>query len=164
MPGESASSESQIDREPGATFIRSPAAIERAELEVIADAASGDARVAITTLRIAARHANQQSESSITGDILENALPKARQELRQKNIDALAPHQRAVYEVIEAYGEISPGELYPEYRSRVEDPKSDRTIRNYLNKLERYNLVTSEGTTRDRVYRCIRINPVTSVE
>ena len=130
-------------------------AIEGTELERIADAASGDARVAITTLRIAARHAEQDGTGRITADIIESALPEARQELRQKNIDALTPHQRAVYDVIDEHGEIAPGDLYEEYRQRVEDPKADRTIRNYLDKLERYNLVTAEGTTRDRIYRCV---------
>ena len=114
--------------------------------------------MAITTLRIAARHAEQDGTGQITADIIESALPEARQELRQKNIDALTPHQRAVYDVIDEHGEIAPGELYQEYRRRVEDPKADRTVRNYLDKLERYNLVTAEGTTRDHVYRCIGQN------
>jgi len=132
-----------------------PNVVDESELELIADAASGDARVAITTLRIAARHAEQGATDRITEDIIENAVPEARQELRQKNIEALTPHQRAVYDVIEEHGEIAPGDLYQEYRNHVEDPKADRTIRNYLNKLEQYNLITAEGSTRDRVYRCV---------
>jgi orc1/cdc6 family replication initiation protein len=139
-----------------------PNAVEESELELIADAASGDARVAITTLRIAARHAEQESVEQITADIIESAVPEARQELRQKNIEALTPHQRAVYEVIEDHEEIAPGDLYQEYRSRVDDPKVDRTIRNYLNKLEQYNLITAEGSTRDRIYRCVGSNAVSS--
>ena len=139
-----------------------PNAVEESELELIADAASGDARVAITTLRIAARHAEQESVEQITADIIESAVPEARQELRQKNIEALTPHQRAVYEVIEDHEEIAPGDLYQEYRNRVDDPKADRTIRNYLNKLEQYNLITAEGSTRDRIYRCVGSNAVSS--
>jgi len=139
-----------------------PNAVEESELELIADAASGDARVAITTLRIAARHAEQESVEQITAGIIESAVPEARQELRQKNIEALTPHQRAVYEVIEDHEEIAPGDLYQEYRNRVDDPKADRTIRNYLNKLEQYNLITAEGSTRDRIYRCVGSNAVSS--
>jgi Cdc6-like AAA superfamily ATPase len=67
----------------------------------------------------------------------------------------LSPHQRVTYRVIEEHGKIAPGELIEEYRERVDDPKSNRTIRNYLNKLERYDLVAAEGTTRDRMYRCV---------
>ena len=139
-----------------------PNAIEESELELIADAASGDARVAITTLRIAARHAEQESVEQITADIIESAVPEARQELRQKNIEALTPHQRAVYDVIEDHEEIAPGDLYREYREQVDDPKADRTIRNYLNKLEQYNLITAEGTTRDRIYRCVETTGVSN--
>jgi Cdc6-like AAA superfamily ATPase len=136
-----------------------PNAIEQSELEHIADAAGGDARVAITTLRIAARHADQGNDDRISTDIIESALPEARQALRQKNIDALTPHQRAVYNVIEEHRKIAPGALYAEYKQRVEDPKADRTIRNYLSKLESYNLVAAERSTRDRVYRCVGSPP-----
>lgn len=130
-------------------------AIDQSHLEKIADAASGDARLAITTLRTAARHAEQSDASRITEDALQRALPMAREEIRQKNIDQLTPHQRTLYSVIEDVGTISPGDLYQEYKTRVEDPKADRTIRNYLTKMERYNLVASEGSTRDRTYRCV---------
>ena len=58
--------------------------------------------------------------------------------------------------MIEEFEEIAPGDLYQEYRNRVENPKSDRTVRNYLKKMIRYNLVTAEGSTQDRIYRCTR--------
>jgi len=136
-----------------------PDVIDEAELEPIADVAGGDARVAITTLRIAARHADQANDDRISTDVIGRALPEARQALRQKNIDALTPHQRAVYDVIEDHGKIAPGALYAEYKQRVEDPKADRTVRTYLSKLESYNLVAAEGSTRDRVYRSVESPP-----
>ncbi|MFC6837899.1 hypothetical protein [Halomarina ordinaria] len=37
-----------------------------------------------------------------------------------------------------------------EYRRRVENPKADRTVRKYLQKLARYSLVRIEGASRDR--------------
>ena len=40
----------------------------------------------------------------------------------------------------------------------MEDLKSGRTVRNYLKKMKRYNLVTAEGSTQDRLYRCIESN------
>lgn len=126
------------------------------ELEDIANASGGDARVAITTLRTAARKADQSHADRITNEIVDCALPEARKEIRQKNLDSLTDHQRVVYDVIKEYGDIAPGDLYHEYRNRVEDPKSDRTVRNYLSKMERYNLVTGEGTTQDRVYQCVK--------
>ena len=137
-----------------------PNAIQRSELELIANASGGDARVAITTLRTAARKGEQNNASQITEDLVECALPEAREEIRQKSIDALTDHQRAVYDVIEEFEEIAPGDLYQEYRNRVENPKSDRTVRNYLKKMQRYNLVTAEGSTQDRLYRCVESKEV----
>ena len=124
-------------------------------LETIADDASGDARVAIATLKLAARKAEREGADRITSTHVETAVPNARREIRQKNLESLTDHQRAVYDVIDECGEIAPGDVYHEYRNRVENPKSDRTIRNYLQKMQQYNLVTAEGTTQDRVYRCV---------
>ncbi|WP_275738016.1 Cdc6/Cdc18 family protein [Halorhabdus sp. SVX81] len=130
-------------------------AISSSELELIADEASGDARVAIATLKLAARQAERDDAQRITTDHVRQAVPDAHQELRQKNLDALSDHQRKIYEIIEEHGSIPPGDLYSEYRSRVDNPKSDRTVRSYLTKMERYNLVTAEGSTQDRLYRCL---------
>jgi len=52
--------------------------------------------------------------------------------------------------------------FYRQYKDRVDNPKADRTIRNYLNKLEQYSLITAEGSTRDRVYRSVESNIVSS--
>jgi len=130
-----------------------PDAIHRAELERIADAAAGDARVAISVLRTAARHARDDGADRITEENVSSAVPEARAEVHRKSLDSLTSHQRALYEVIEARGEVEPADLYAAYRERVDDPKSDRTVRNYLQKMAQYDLVVAEGTSRDRVYR-----------
>jgi Cdc6-like AAA superfamily ATPase len=136
--------------------------IKRSEFERIADAADGDARVAITTLRIAARRADEDAADRITQDLVERALPEARRELRQQHVDRLTSHQQAVFRVIEEQERIAPQELFEEYRSRVEEPKSNRTVRTYLKKLERYGLIVAEGSTRDRLYRCRESRPSSS--
>jgi Cdc6-like AAA superfamily ATPase len=136
--------------------------MDRSGFERIADAADGDARVAITTLRIAARHADEEEVDRITQDIVERALPEARRELRQEHVDRLTSHQEAVFRVIEEQGRIAPQELFEEYRTRVEEPKSNRTVRTYLKKLECYNMIVAEGSTRDRMYRCPKSRPSSS--
>jgi Cdc6-like AAA superfamily ATPase len=132
---------------------------DRSEFDRIANAADGDARVAITTLRIAARRADQEAVDRITQDIVKRALPEARQKLRQEHVDRLTSHQQAVFRVIEEQGRIAPQELFEAYRTRVEEPKSNRTVRTYLRKLERYDLIVAEGSTRDRMYRCPESRP-----
>ena len=135
-----------------------PGSITDAELETITDKSCGDARIAIATLKLAAKQAERDAAERIRPTHVEAAVPNARREIRQKNLESLTDHQRAVYDVIDEYGEIAPGDVYHEYRNRVENPKSDRTIRNYLQKMQQYNLVAAEGTTQDRVYRCVESN------
>ena len=56
--------------------------------------------------------------------------------------------------MIEEHDRIAPRNLFEEYRNRVDEPKSNRTVRKYLKQLEREELIASEGSTRDRRYRC----------
>lgn len=127
---------------------------EESGLIEVANVADGDARVAITTLRIAARQEEQPPVNRIDTDVFEDALPEDRRKLRETQIKNLTPDQQAVFEVVAEEGSITSGDPYGKYQSRVKEPKSDRTVRNYLDKLERYDLVETEGFTRDRVYRC----------
>jgi len=128
-------------------------AIQDDQLRRIADAAAGDARIALSILRSAARRADEGSGEQITDEQIETAIPAGREEVRQKSIDTLIHHQRVLYRIIEEHGEIEPSPLYGAYRERVEEPKSDRTVRNYLTKMAHYNLIVADGTSRDRTYR-----------
>ncbi|WP_227376754.1 Cdc6/Cdc18 family protein [Haladaptatus halobius] len=128
-------------------------AIGNEQLALIADAAAGDARIAIGILRNAARRAVQAGREAITTDIVHEAVPDGRHEVRQKTIEQLNPHQRVLYEILEANGELDPSDLYAAYRERVDEPKTNRTVRNHLAKMEHYRLVVAEGKNRARTYR-----------
>lgn len=130
-----------------------PGSIDQEELEFISDLAAGDARIGIHILRMAAREAASSGVDKITLDVIEAAEPRAKESIHRKNVDMLREDQQVLYEIIRAHGEITPGELYEQYRDRVENPKSDRTLRNYLNKMEHYNLIEVEGEKRGRTYR-----------
>lgn len=130
-----------------------PDSIEEQQLEVIADAAVGDARVAIGILRTAAKQASQNAEDAISEDVVRGVIPEAKAEISQKSLEKLTQDQRVLYTIISEAGEISPGTLYQEYRERVESPKSDRMVRNYLSKLVHYNLIEAVGKDRGRKYR-----------
>ena len=133
-----------------------PGAVSRAELEYVANTAAGDARVAISILRSAAKYAQREGHEELTEDLITSAVPEARDEIRQKNIEKLNDHQRALYEIIEEQGEIDPTGLYERYEARVDDPMTKRTLRNYLSKMEHYNLVEAIGENRSRTYRLKR--------
>ncbi|GAB3690077.1 DNA replication protein Orc1 [Salinarchaeum chitinilyticum] len=128
-------------------------AIDRSELEVIAANAGGDARVAIGTLRRAARQARDASSEHITAEMIRNVVSEAKSEIRQQTVDRLTPQQEILYEIISEHGEIEPQPLYDAYCEEAEDPKSRRMVRNYLSKLEHYNLVSAQGNTKGRTYK-----------
>jgi orc1/cdc6 family replication initiation protein len=130
-------------------------AVGTAELERIADAAAGDARVGISILRSAARKADRDGDERITAETVEAAIPDAREEVHQRNLENLTRHQKILYDVVEDAGEIEPSAVYERYRERVAEPKSNRTVRNYLQKMAQYDLIEIEGTSRARVYRSL---------
>ncbi|MFB6292323.1 MAG: AAA family ATPase, partial [Candidatus Nanohaloarchaea archaeon] len=73
-------------------------------------------------------------------------------ENKSKSEDKLNRHQQVLYEIIKDAGEIKPGELYERYEERVEEPKVKRTLRKYLQKMDHYRLIESEGEGRWRSY------------
>ena len=95
-----------------------PDAITTRQLRMIADAAAGDARVAIGALRQAAQRAKNTSET-ITDEHIDAAVPDARAEIKQKIISRLTHDQRVLYEIITDAGTIEPGDLYERYASQV---------------------------------------------
>ncbi|ATW88430.1 orc1/cdc6 family replication initiation protein [Halohasta litchfieldiae] len=129
-----------------------PDAIDTQRLETIADYAAGDARVAISIFRNAARVAQQNGDDSITLDVIEQVVPEAKSEIRQKTTDKLTDHQQVLYDTITEAGEIGAGDLYDAYCEAVDDPKTRRTMRNHLSKLEQYNLIFAKGNTKARTY------------
>jgi len=127
--------------------------IDTSCLELIAANAGGDARVAIGILRRAARKAKESPVDEITADIIQEETPEAKSEIKQRTVDRLTTHQKILYDIITETGEIAPQKLYNAYCDRAADPKTKRMVRNYLSKLEHYNLITAEGNTKARVYR-----------
>ena len=93
----------------------------------------------------------------------ESLLP-TRKEMRAKSrndlVANLPTHQRVVFKIVEEHEEIMPGELYEEYEDRIGDPRTDRTILNYLRKLEDYGLIEARGRSRNRMYRVSAETPV----
>jgi len=82
-------------------------------------------------------------------------VSEAKLEIEQQTISQLIPHQRVLYDIIHEEGKVDPPKLYEKYQSRVDEPKTQRTVRNYLAKLEHYNLIKADGHTKARTYRAI---------
>ena len=110
------------------------------QLYRVADAAAGDARLAIGILRTAAGKADRENYERITDDILLDAAEDARAQIKQKSLDSLTPHQRVVYDIVRKHGPIGPSEIHDRYTEEIENPRTKRTVRTYLSK---WNVTTS---------------------
>jgi len=99
------------------------------QLYQIADAAAGDARLAIGMLRSAASTADRENYEELTNDILLNAAEDARATIKQKSLDSLTPHQRVVYEIVRDHGPLGPSDIHDHYTDKVSDPRTKRTVR-----------------------------------
>lgn len=126
--------------------------VDDAQLERIAQHAAGDARLAIRTLREAAENATGRYWVIEAEDVAA-AIPDAERQLRRESIDRLGEHQRVVLDVVEECGPVRMSTLYGHYEDRVDEPRVERTVRTYLQKLIEYDLVESEGDKRGRQYR-----------
>ena len=125
------------------------------QLKRIADAAAGDARLAIGILRAAAGRADRDHRDCITDEILLDAASAARAQIKQKNIDSLIPHQRVVFEIVREHGPCGPSKIFDHYTERVDEPRTKRTVRKYLSKMTQYNLLDAQGKSRDREYTVV---------
>ena len=125
------------------------------QLYRISDAAAGDARLAIGILRTAAGKADHENYERITDDILSDAAENARTQIKQKSLDSLTPHRRVVHEIVREHGPLGPSEIHKRYSEDVEDPRTKRTIRIYPSKMEQYDLLKVEDTSRDREYSLV---------
>ncbi|WP_435115192.1 Cdc6/Cdc18 family protein [Halolamina sp. C58] len=129
-------------------------AVERETLQRIAERVDGDARQAITALRVAARKSEREGLSAIPARLVEDAVFDAEAEVRRKTISKLNDHQRVLYECIEEHGPLIQKELYERYEQAHADPITLRALRkSHLPKLEHYNLIETERDARGKRYR-----------
>lgn len=127
-------------------------ALTHPSIQAIADRAAGDARLAITILRRAAKSAADTRRDTITPEIIENVSPSAHQEIASRYVDKLSTHQRLLFEIIRDHDRLKASALYTEYRDRASDPRADRTLRSYLQSMQREGLITQHGGGRHTAY------------
>jgi Cdc6-like AAA superfamily ATPase len=127
--------------------------VSRDVLARIARLADGDARTAITALRVAARKSTQAGLSSIPARIVEESVFAAGEEVRRKTISKLNQHQRVIYEVLESEGSLIQKDLYERYSEAHNDPVTLRYLRQkHLPKHDHYGLVKTERKGSGKLY------------
>ena len=122
-----------------------PDTISTTQLKKIATRSNGDARIAINSLRIAAEQAEEQDKDKIQNKNIESAVPEAVKNDHTESLEKLNDDQRILYDIIKQEEDIKPRKLYDRYREEAEEPKVERTLRNYLRKMENYRLIESTG-------------------
>lgn len=127
-------------------------AVTEDRLGEIATAAEGDAGWAIRTLRTAVRLAHQTDADTIGAEIIGRAIRRTVPAAPRQHVADLPPDQQVLYEVVAAADGITPAELYEQYRQRVAEPKTRRTVRTYIAELVEDGFVRAEGQTRRRRY------------
>jgi Cdc6-like AAA superfamily ATPase len=134
-------------------------AISEAQLREISDAATNDARVALSILRRAAQRASRKDQTTITNNDINNAISGGKQAVRVQTLDSLREPQQDLFHLLQETGEIAPGKLYEEFAATHSDPPTKRTIRSWLRKLAQYNLVEYSGSGPTRTYAPVQEAP-----
>lgn len=138
-------------------------AVERTQLERIADGVAGVARNGIQVLRAAAERATREGHTAIRDDDIEGAYELAEARIRKRNILSLPFHHQLLYELIRTSDGISGADLHERYdavaddvyRDRPSQPISKGDRRRKLRKLKGYDLIEHVGTGRASEYRAV---------
>jgi Cdc6-like AAA superfamily ATPase len=118
----------------------------------IADRAAGDARVAITLLRQAAKYVDDGQARTLNTQVVDAVADSAEVALAKTREQSFGVHQKALYEIIREAGSLKAGELHREYEERMDDPRESSTRWRYLDRLEAYGLIETTGTGRGTRY------------
>lgn len=136
-----------------------PGVIKRVQLEKIASAAVGDARVAINMLRTIAEAAENDDLSQISDYYVDKVMQKSIQGLREKSTQGLNHYQQIVLTVLKKNKSMDGTSLFNAVceaaNERKLEPIVDRTFRNYMDKLVSSNFVRITGNGRWRVFSLV---------
>ncbi len=115
----------------------------------IASKYGGDARLAINLLWLAAKECDKKGKSFLDVEDIKSVKEKALLFLLEEKEKFLSPEEKKILKIIREEKMIKSGELYEKLKNM-----NDRTIRNYLKKLEEKDLIIAiqssakEGNTR----------------
>jgi orc1/cdc6 family replication initiation protein len=129
-----------------------PDTISDDQLKTISGNASGDARMALNSLRIAVQDAENQGLEQVTDEIIDQSITDSQDQDRIESLERLNRHQKSVYNLLQEEDNLKMSELYSLYQEEVDNPKTKRTLRRYLNKMEVYELISSRGEKSGKIY------------
>jgi len=101
----------------------------------IANSSSGDVRTALQILKQAAIEAETKGHPMITIDHIKSASRCARKYRLSYLLGKLNSHQKLIYEILKESRSMDSGTLFNEYRKLVKETVTDRSYRNYMQRL-----------------------------
>lgn len=143
-----------------------PDSITTDQLEWVADEVAGVARYGIQSVLAAAELAVERNHDRVREVDVRDGFDRARAKMRESNLRSLPFGPCVVYELLrlEGSGDWIAGthiqDRYEDlgdrlYADRNQDPVSRRQVRNYLEKLQEYNLIEGRNETCWREYRVV---------
>ena len=128
-------------------------AVTDRQLETIATAARGDARISIMALSYALDEARKFSGATdITDGEIDGAAEAARERLRKRHRKRLNDFQEELLGLLEEHGPAGKTELHEIYSDTVESPKSKRTVGTHLRKMVDYEVLGERGVSQNKQY------------
>ena len=133
-----------------------PGVVKRNQLERIANASSGDARVAINMLRIIAESAENDDLMKISDYYVEKVMQNSMAGLREKAACGFNQYQQFILQILKKNKNMDSTALFAAVSAAAAEKKLepivDRTFRNYMDKLISANYVSVSGNGRWRVF------------
>lgn len=129
--------------------------INKEVLSMISKVCSGNARVGLQTLAIAARRAENKGRETVTAEELRHAIKCTRKRAISYVLEKTNLDQRTLYEIIKEHRIIESGKLYGEYLKQTDNPVKETSYRKYMKQLVDLELVKEQGSVRWRKYKII---------
>jgi Cdc6-like AAA superfamily ATPase len=124
-------------------------------LFLIASISSGDARIAIQTLKFAMHEARSENRVQLTSEDIIRAVRSSASYKSSCLLSSLNEHQKKIYEILKRSRMMDSGKLFDEYCRTVKDHVVDRAYRNYIGKMEQLGLVRSDRSGRWKRYSIV---------
>ncbi|MDE1764959.1 MAG: AAA family ATPase [Thaumarchaeota archaeon] len=125
-----------------------PGSVDNNIMSVVAGMSNGDARIGLQIMRSAARDAELKNLDVVTLEEIKNASKSTRKYRLSYVLGTLNIEQRIIYEILLKNKVMDSGQLFEEYRRVSTNNPTDRTYRNYMQRMKELGLVKEHGSHR----------------
>jgi len=132
-----------------------PGTVSDSLLTIVSGLCNGDARIGLQTLRVAANEAELKGLNSITIEEIKAAARCTRKYRLSYLLRKLNDHQRIIYDILRKNRVMNSGKLFEEYCKLSKEIITDRSYRNYMQRMLELGLVREIGSGRWKKYEIV---------